>query len=150
MMMMMGLSYFSTVLEWEYQQFTQLSLLTARAWVFLPSLSWLEQFAVYQTNQLLSGVMQGQGCPADKVPRLLCHLRVAGDKWLFMTLSSSSLISDWPDADSNSRLFPERTPCSLTSTGVEIDLSGFQRPGDKRRTMQHFLQLWNNRHMHIL
>lgn len=73
--------------------------------------------------------MKGQEWPADRVPCLLCHLQVAGDKWLFMTLSSSSLISDWRYADSNRRTFSEKVPCLLTSTVVEIDLSlpGFQR-----------------------
>lgn len=61
---------------------------------FLPSLFWQTVLAVCWRNQLLSGVMQGQECPADRVPWLLCHLQVAGDKWLFRTLSSSSLISD--------------------------------------------------------
>ena len=50
--------------------------------------------AIYWRNELLSGVMQGQECLADRVAWLLCHLQVAGDKRLFMTLSSSSLVSD--------------------------------------------------------
>lgn len=77
------------------------------------------------------------------LPWLLCHLQLVGDKWLFMTLSSSSLSSDpWCTDTAVHSL----EGCLAPPLGCKeiCHTHSFQHCRGKRRATSHFLQLWNN------